>query len=541
MNKLFKKIELEVVFLTVLTANFFVNLKRQLHNFFRKSKDPLWDRLSQEYCEFNSRNMTPPSQSNSDKILIDCFPVPFWIIANSFLANSLAKKYEAEICSYGEIQRLRSVDRFYKSFFCNKHMIVRTPKIYKRRLKSLFLDAVKNIKSKKDLFEWSVGGVQVGDEVYETYLRMFNQPTVNIGSFKCRYAIFSALKYFLFFEEIFAKNNIPAVVLSHDIYISMGVLAKMAWKRGIPVYLSNSVELKKTTKPDEKYSEFRRYRKYFACLNRDEQISALDWARVQLGKRLGGDVGVNMAYSTKSAYVHKRIERQTSESKKTKVLIATHCFFDNPRAYGGMLFTDFYEWISYLGEISNITDYDWYIKTHRDFLPGTMEALKDLTNRYPKLKIINPETSWHQLSEEGVSVALTCYGSIGHELPLLGFKVINAGYNPHIAYDFNWHPNNKEEYSNILLNIELLEDIKSLDSIYEFYYVHYKMSKQGGFIFSSYDEMGDYCNNPGVLSNKIFEKLIKTDVSIIENAKQGIHNFIDSDKFSQVEKIIDLH
>ena len=44
------------------------------------------------------------------------------------------------------------------------------------------------------------------------------------------------------------------------------------------------------------------------------------------------------------------------------------------------------------------TDYDWYIKPHRDFLPGTIEAL-NLFISFKNMKIINPETSFHQLKK----------------------------------------------------------------------------------------------------------------------------------------------
>ena len=38
-----------------------------------------------------------------------------------------------------------------------------------------------------------------------------------------------------------------------------------------------------------------------------------------------------------------------------------------------------YEWIKFLGKISHSTDYEWYIKTHPDFLPGNIDIIKKLT------------------------------------------------------------------------------------------------------------------------------------------------------------------
>ena len=42
--------------------------------------------------------------------------------------------------------------------------------------------------------------------------------------------------------------------------------------------------------------------------------------------------------------------------------MVTH-HFDAPHAWGDLLFDDF-EWMDYLGKLSNELDYDWYIKLH---------------------------------------------------------------------------------------------------------------------------------------------------------------------------------
>jgi hypothetical protein len=67
---------------------------------------------------------------------------------------------------------------------------------------------------------------------------------------------------------------------------------------------------------------------------------------------------------------------------------------------------------------------------------------------------------------------LTCYGSAGHELPLLGFTVINASYNSHVAYSFNIHAKTLNEYREILMDLpnRALASIDFKD-IYEYYFI----------------------------------------------------------------------
>ena len=52
------------------------------------------------------------------------------------------------------------------------------------------------------------------------------------------------------------------------------------------------------------------------------------------------------------------------QNEKIKVLIATHNIGDVHNAFGKTYFEDFYEWLIFLGSISEKTNYDWYIKDH---------------------------------------------------------------------------------------------------------------------------------------------------------------------------------
>jgi len=147
---------------------------------------------------------------------------------------------------------------------------------------------------------------------------------------------------------------------------------------------------------------------------------------------------------------------------------------------------DFYEWLCYLGKISEKTDYDWYLKIHPDPWPGTLETIQGILAEFPRITLIPHETSHHQLVKEGIDFVLTAYGSVGHELPALGVQVINAGYNPHVAYDFNWHPKSLEEYEYYLLNLDKLHKEINLEELYEFYYMHHYYVLADDLILKSY-------------------------------------------------------
>ena len=122
-----------------------------------------------------------------------------------------------------------------------------------------------------------------------------------------------------------------------------------------------------------------------------------------------------MSYSKESAFskfFHKK--NPIPNSNKVNILICTHCFFDNPHAYGeykkSNLFIDFYEWINFLSKMSHKTDYNWFIKPHKDYLPGTIEIISNLMKKFSNIKLVSPDSSFHQL-KLNLDHVLTVYGS----------------------------------------------------------------------------------------------------------------------------------
>ena len=330
------------------------------------------------------------------------------------------------------------------------------------------------IKTKQDLFNLTVLDTWIGIDIYESYLRGFSKPTVDFGDPKLTEMIAEGIGLVIFWQDYFLQNKVAAVIVSHDCYMGYNIICKIAYRAQIPVYLPNIRGISLINKPFSVYSYFTNYREMFKKLPKDEQDKGLALARQQIEKRLSGVVGVDMPYSTKSGFGPANDKVTVlKKSDKIKVLICSHCFYDNPHGYGGMIFTDFYEWLVFLGRMSEKTDYDWYLKIHPDPLPGTYDIIEEILSQFPKITVIPHETSHHQIVKEGIDFVLTCFGSVGHEYPALGVQVINAAYNPHIAYDFNWHAKSIEEYEHYLLNLDSLKKEIDINEIYEFYYMNY--------------------------------------------------------------------
>jgi len=479
------------------------------------------------YCTYlrdKVKNIRPPK---SDIILIDCFAVPQWVMANSIFLNRLSTKLEASITSYGFSPREHKTNDIYQSFGAENHLTVGLTQDQSRRRNELYFSIMEDSKTPEELFNLHIDGIWLGLDLYESILRT-GSPTVDMDSYHTRYTIYHGLRYFIFFYDLIQTGRVKAVAPSHDCYMTIGLLAKVAQRFNIPVFYANPYTIMRSYKNHDAHDKFLDYPKVFASLPAHEQVDAIDTAKSALSKRLGGVIGVDMTYQTKSAFTSGEVPRQTEDTDKLKVIVATHCFFDNPHAYRKMTFRDFSQWLECLGEISKKTDYEWYLKTHPDYLPGTIEILQEFTSKYSKFKVIDSRTTFHQLKEEGASVALTVYGSVGHELPLLGYHLINASYNPHSAYNFNIQCHTQVEYEQVLMKLDELPPIQDLDKIYEFYAAHNYLTESNELLFESLSDYFTFSDGD-FLGDKCYEFfMLKADENV-QRYSQHADAFLASD------------
>jgi hypothetical protein len=519
--------------------------------FFRQTfvslKYTIWykDNNTKKFIEHNVRMWSSWMNADSKSIILfDYFPISETEIARSYLLNVLAKKYDAKIVSYNHNNKVSNVwKNIYKSFNVSSHVDLCLSDEQKNKCAVLSKEIISKIQSKEDIFNLKIFGVWVGVDMYEEFLMRYTEPTIIVKDVRMLNIIREGIHALIFWKEYFENNDVKAIVSSHiGVRIEKNLPVKIAGKLfNIPFYSTHARNINHFSSPHLHHQEVaNRYISYhdkFIDLSKNEQKQGILWGKERINKRLLGSVGVDMPYSTKSAFTADTVDNLTINSSKVKILVATHEFYDSPNCYGGLLFFDFYEWLIFLGDLSNQTDYEWYIKTHPDVLPITKKEIKVIVDKYPRFQLIPPETSFHQLSNEGVEYVLTCYGSIGHECPLLGMTVVNAGNNPHMGYDFNWNPKTLEEYENILMNLSSFKKKINFNDVYEFYYMHYK--KVGiidDWIFLSYKQLLLDLNESERANSTVFQyfldslsedkhqKIILRMSEFVESGKKGLQS-----------------
>jgi hypothetical protein len=434
-------------------------------------------------------------------------------IAYSYLANVLADLNGAEIKAYApysfsnwrerimfKLKMFLGVEEFgvYQSFGVTEIFAISPSPSQKNRAADKVEEIKNNLRKKLDIEALTVNGVWIGDLVYDSYLKKFSQPTIDLKSPQFLKFLRSSLELFFFWEDYFAQNDVRAVNVSHCVY-NLAMPLRIAVQRCIPAYQANIHHIYRLDSNNLfAYNDFFNFRKIFSRLPIELQASGIEMARERIGRRFSGEVGVDMIYSTKSAYGSVREDRLLRDSPRKKILIAAHCFFDSPHSYGNNIFPDFYEWLDFLGKTSEETDYDWYIKTHPDYLPGTMEIIKSFVERYPKFTLLPSDASHHQIIAEGIDVALTVYGTIAFEYAAFGIPVINASQNnPHIAYDFNLHAKDLNDYRRLIHGVQEMNFPIDLSSVYEYYFMK-NLFFSWDIFFKSFNltiiELGGYNN-----------------------------------------------
>ena len=382
----------------------------------------------------------------------------------------------------------------------------------------------------------TINSVLFGDLIYDSFLKSSKKPTIDINSNEFKIFLKNTIKIYLFWKNYFDKKNIKSLIVSHTVYFNALPL-RLAISKNISCYQVTAQSIYYLNKKNIfAYRDYRNYESIFSKFKKFDQLKFVRLAQKRLNLRFKGIVGVDKPDSKKSAFDKFLPQRIIKKSNKVKILIASHCFFDSPHSYGKNLFCDFYEWINYLGLISEKSDYDWYIKTHPDFIPETLNIIKEFTSKYNKITLLPSNSSHHQIKKEGINFVLTVYGTVGTDYAALGIPVINASVNnPHINYNFNLHPKTIAEYQLILMNLKKVRLKIDKKKVFEHYYMHNIFSNKS-WIFENYNnfiqDVGGYYKQFEIISYNYYLKYINEDRH--KRILYNLRNFITSKKYSSL-------
>lgn len=408
----------------------------------------------------------------------------------------------------------------------------------------------KKKKTLRDLENFCIEQVWIGDLIYDTYLKKYFTHTIDLHSKKFKLFFFECLCNFYFWNEYFKKNNVKGIAVGHSVYVS-GIPSRIADYYNISNFSfegANFVNGKGKTsfKKRENYSggHFRYYRKLFKKFNKSKAK-----ANIILGKKYLKDLidGKKIYYYLKKTSFSKtnyNIDYFKQHKKKIKVVIYSHVFTDSPHVYGNHFFPDFNEWFKFLEKIVKKTDYDWYLKPHPQEDPMTKKIVRLFIKNNPSIKLLPSNLSNLYIASKKIDYALTVYGTIGSELPGYGIKIINASKNnPTFGYNFCINPKSVSEYKKILLNLKKNNFKINKQDLFEFHYMKKHYSDFDNFLFTDLDKYFKYNNQMRriILTNECY-KLWLEDFSIKRHKDiiRMYENFIKSGDYMITNSHLEL-
>lgn len=471
----------------------------------------------------------------------------------SYFVNYLARKHNAEIWSFGEKKdySISSIDELYNAFNVNHHFLTDNfSDSQKQRAASLLEEIWPSLNTKEDWLNISVDGIDLGEDICSNYMRAWENgsfgedgyenddlkfengiPVIDVHTDKLKEYLLKMLEEIFFWQDYCEKNkDVQAIILLTGMY-DQSIIKKIAIKNNINVYI---VAANWNSKSNYFVfgRNFKNYKKFFESLSDDEKKIGINWAKEKLSARLKGDSSDIAYMAGRSAFKENNLPPVLEKNDKIKIVICPHSLYDDPYSYGKFLFADHWDWLCYLGSLTLKTDYDWYLKIHPAAEKMDEDNLKRLVKYYPKIKLLPKDVSALQLKREGINFALTVWGTLGHEYPAMGIQVINAGNNPHIAFDFCYNPKTKEEYEYLLMNLDKLHKKIDMNEIYQFYCIHFLYLFNPLFSYKSVcyknkDLMKKFETHEEGLSSKCYVDFLEEwsperHVEILENVAERI-------------------
>jgi len=422
------------------------------------------------------------------------------------------------------------VDNVLSNKQTNIQTINLTKKIYRKIVK---------VSSKKSFLQFKYKNVLIGDLIYDSFLRFKHLHTTDIKNLKFQKFVYQQILIFAYWINIFKKYKISAVVLSHTVYF-LAFPLRIAASRNIPSYIATVSSLNLYN--NKRYYEFdsKAYNQNFTYLNKDTKKKYLKYTKKKIKEKFNPrseffDESIRtdeLAQLIKKNKFDFKIRNNNKEfflnNKKKNIIIMAHCFYDAPHVIKH-LFLDFYDWLDFLGKVSNQTNYNWFIKSHPHTLNPYLsnKAFKDLLKKYPKFNIIDSKITTGEIISNA-DLILTIYGTVGFEFAYFKKKVIlGSPYSQYKNYNFCLQPKNKKKYLYLIKNFDKIKVKFDKKEIYRFYFNNVLSYTNPFNLLSERKNLNKDFFNPRIFKSLIDKFDEKKHILFSDNCNK----FIESKKF----------
>ena len=389
--------------------------------------------------------------------------------------------------------------------------------------------------TRQSLEALEVEGIPIGDLIYDHYLRTTGNVTIDFGDERLFEVIQQAVQLVLFWNRFFRTKTV-SVLVGVDVYLD-GVPSRVAMSRKIPVFQTELNIQKLTLNPDQP-TIYANYPAEFKRIAEVDALNGLEHTRTYLHNYLRGDEVLPRFGASMSSFRRQGDDHHAPLPPKRapRVLIAPHNpFSDSPHAGGGGLFSDYGEWLEFIGQQSSVLDFEWLVKVHPDNRYSTVHDknlvwIKSFLNDFPRIQLLDTTISHSDLIMSGIDCVLTVSGSIAFEYAMAGIPTVNSSvHHPHVGYDFTITPKTKQELAEKIAQIGHLNFSPDKHQIVEYCFMHFFWGQESPFfpnLSESIQNIGHYDN---WVTPAVYEEFMNGFDSINSRDEvQSLMNFIDS-------------
>lgn len=387
----------------------------------------------------------------------------------------------------------RKLYKLYRSIGVSKFLDISNNVFFNK--KSLFLN------NRNELYNIKYQGIDVGDLMYDTYLRFRSFPTLRIRD-EFLNSLYSKVCFIHKKLNFYCKNYKPKFYFANSAaYVHHGLPYRFFLKKKIPVIsgrLTNCYNRLMSSRNMQGFYDFKNYKSNFKKLN--NQKIRIKESKINLLRRFSGknqfknDAQYMQVdpYSKKTDYYFPKKE---FKKKKIKGVLFLQDFFDAPAAWGQNVFDDYYLWTLYSLMIIKKYNLPIAIKPHPNapyFYTDTVKITENLKKKYSDLLWLNPKTS-NKIILSNIEYGISATGSVLFELAYHKIKSLSCGRHPAEKFNFSINAKSKSEYKRLLINIGKINKKNfSNNDLYIFNYMHY-LSDQNYFdLKTSYKKFKEY-------------------------------------------------
>lgn len=434
------------------------------------------NKLIDNFAKLNN-NMWSEMKNCEQKILVEGFSnIPNYLVAAATIARAIndEKNYEPIVIVNDNLTKNYEAKKIFNSYGIKNYIDIKSHKfnifIILKAIIATF--KVYIVFPNLDMFiNYKLNDIKIGDLIYDTYIRQNNlYSKVKLWSLSFFKELLKSHFKFYLYDCFIKKYDFRYIILSHKVYVSGGILARIGIKYGSRVIISRITNVKCYYQYDEIFNdEFKPSKEIVEIIINKKLYNKTDKI---LKERFAGNTELHEAIN---AYKNKKIYSPEELYKKLRlnssyltVFILPHVFSDASHSNEYMLFKDYYQWfietIKYLNNIRNI---NWIVKPHPSSYmyneTGEVEQIiKEL--KLDRIHLVPPDLSTASVFDISKTVITVC-GTVGIEAACLGIKPIIAGKSIYSDFGIAYEPKNKLEYFSILKNINSISPLNMQEVI----------------------------------------------------------------------------